>query len=614
MFRAVLVANRGEIALRVFRACRELGIPTVGVYSEVDRDGPWLRGADDAYLLGPAAPGESYLNISRIVEVAKESDAEAIHPGYGFLAENADFARAVSDAGLVWIGPPASAIARMGDKLSARKAAEAANVPIVPGTVEPTEDPAEVAAFAHEHGFPVAIKAAFGGGGRGLKVVREARELAEALEGAQREAQAAFGRGEVYVERYLSRPRHIEAQILADAHGNCLFLGERDCSTQRRHQKLIEEAPAPNFPDDVRKALGEAAVRASKQVGYVGAGTVEFLYEEGHGGAGGTFYFLEMNTRLQVEHPVTELVTGIDLVHWQLRVAAGEALPWRQDDIVWNGHAIEARINAEHVAASFAPAPGLITGWRPPAGPGVRLDAGVEEGWEIPRTYDSLIAKVIAYGADRDEARRKLLRACEEFGIDGVPTTLDFHRFALAHPDFVDGRVSTVTVEREWDLSPIAPAEPAAEGPGAAEPSRTFTVEVGDKRFEVALYEPAEQRRDAEPRRQRRDRRQAVPSRPTAGGTATEVLTAPMQGTIVKTAAEVGATVTAGDLVLVLEAMKMENHITAHRDGVVTELHVAAGDVVNTGDPLATIAASAGQGGETPDDLAGQDEAAAAAT
>jgi acetyl-CoA/propionyl-CoA carboxylase biotin carboxyl carrier protein len=588
MFGSVLVANRGEIALRVLRACKDLGLRSVAVYSEVDRDAPWLRAADDAHLLGPAAPAESYLKIERILEVADAAGAEAVHPGYGFLSENADFARAVTEAGLVWIGPPPDAIASMGDKLSARKAAEAADVPLVPGMLEPTDDPAVVERFADEHGYPVAIKAAFGGGGRGLKVVRGRDELTEALEGARREAVAAFGRGEVYVERYLQRPRHIEAQILADDHGACLFLGERDCSSQRRHQKLIEEAPAPNFPSEVRERLGEAAVRVAQEVGYRNAGTVEFLYEDGG------IYFLEMNTRLQVEHPVTELITGLDLVHWQLRIAAGEPLPFTQDDVRLTGHAIEARINAEHVAAGFVPSPGLITAWRPPGGPGVRVDSGVEAGWEVPRTYDSLVAKLIAYGADRETARLVLLRALDEFVVDGVPTTIDFHRFALTQPDFIAGDVSTITVEREWDLSPIPQAAAATAGAGERGPSRSFTVEVGGQRLEVALFEPEGGPNGAPAPRARKARAAAARGKGGAGP-ATEVLTAPMQGTIVKTAVEEGARVSAGDLVLVLEAMKMENHISAHRDGVVTTLHVGAGDVVNSGDALARIEDAGGE-------------------
>jgi acetyl-CoA/propionyl-CoA carboxylase biotin carboxyl carrier protein len=595
----VLVANRGEIALRVLRGCREQGLETIAVYSEADRDAPWLRSADQAWLLGPAAPAESYLNVERILGVAQEAGAGAVHPGYGFLAESADFADAVTDAGLVWIGPPPGAIRAMGDKLSAREAARAVGCPIVPGTLEPTEAPEVVRTFAEEYGYPVAIKAAFGGGGRGLKVVREPSELVEALEGAQREAAAAFGRGEVYVERYLDRPRHIEIQVLADRHGGCLFLGERDCSTQRRHQKLIEEAPAPGLPPEIREAMGEAAVRVSRKVGYEGAGTCEFLY------ADSDFYFLEMNTRLQVEHPVTELVTGIDLVAWQLRIAAGEALTFTQDDVTLRGHAIEARINSEHVAGGFVPSPGRITEWRAASGPGVRVDSGVEAGWEVPRTYDSLLAKLITYGADREEARRRMLRALDEFEVSGVPTTIDFHRFAFAHPDFVEGRVSTVSVEREWDLSPIAKAPPAEQGAGPAEPSRTFTVEVGGKRLEVAMFEPDRAQRRAGPRR--RDAR-APGDKPAAragsrpAGAATETLVAEMQGTIIKTAVGVGDHVTVGDLVLVLEAMKMENHIRSHRDGVVTELHVQAGDVVSTGDVLATIKEEPGPGESEPVD------------
>ncbi len=582
MFRAVLVANRGEIALRVLRACRDLGVPSVAVYSEADRDAPWLRAADRAVLLGPAPAAESYLKAPRVLEVAAETGAEAIHPGYGFLSESADFARAVTDAGLVWVGPPPAAIEAMGDKLSARAAAERAGVPLVPGTMEATTDPEVVRAFAAEHGYPVAIKAAFGGGGRGLKVVREERELADALEAAQREAVAAFGRGEVYVERYLDRPRHVEVQVLADAHGTVLSLGERDCSSQRRHQKLIEEAPAPGFDDATRDAMGATSVALAAAVGYTGAGTCEYLYQ------GGEFYFLEMNTRLQVEHPVTELVTGLDLVHWQLRIAAGEPLPFTQDQVRLRGHAIELRVNAEHVAGGFVPAPGRITAWRPPAGPGVRVDAGAEAGWEIPQSYDSLVAKLIAYGADRETARLTLRRAIDEFVIEGIPTTLDFGRFAVEHPDFIAGDVATVSVEREWDLSaiPASPYAVPAPGDGPREPSRTFTVEVGGQRMEVALFEPDAAGGDAA-RPARRERAKRARSGGASGSG--DELVAPMQGTIVKTAVEQGATVAAGDLVVVLEAMKMENAITAHRDGVVASLAVARGDVVQTGDVLATI-------------------------
>jgi acetyl-CoA/propionyl-CoA carboxylase biotin carboxyl carrier protein len=574
---SVLVANRGEIALRVFRACRELGIRTIGVYSEVDRDAPWLRLADDAYLLGPAPPAESYLRIERLLDVAARAGAEAVHPGYGFLSENAEFARAVEAVGLVWIGPPPDVIARLGDKLSARAVALEAGVPTVPGTFEAIDDPQEVRAFATKHGYPIAIKAAFGGGGRGLRVVRAPAGLAEALAAAQREAQGAFGRSEVYVERYLERPRHIEAQVLADRHGACLFLGERDCSTQRRHQKLIEESPAPGLDDAVRWELGQAAVAMSRHVGYVGAGTVEFLYEDGR------FSFLEMNTRLQVEHPVTELVTGVDLVHWQLRIAAGESLPWRQDEIVPRGHAIEVRINAERPSDKFTPAAGRITRWRPPEGPGVRLDAGVEAGVDVPPAYDSLLGKLIGYGADREHARRIMVRACDEFDVAGVPTTLPFHRMALRHPDFIAGTVSTVSVEQEWDLTTL-PADPPAVTGAPAEAGRTYTVEVDGRAVRVAVFDPSN---NACSRARPARRRQRATSPGASDGAD---FLSPMQGTVVKVAAQVGTTVAAGDLVLVLEAMKMENHVAAHRDGVLTAVHPKAGAVVQQGEPLFTIA------------------------
>ena len=578
MFDAVLVANRGEIALRVLRGCRDLGVRGVAVYSTADRDAPWLAHADDAFRLGPAPAAQSYLDIERVVAVAGDAGVDAVHPGYGFLAESADFARAVGEAGLAWIGPPPAAIEAMGDKLSARAHASAAGCPVVPGTMEPTDDPTVARDFAARHGLPVAIKAAFGGGGRGMKVVRREADLDDALEAAQRESVAAFGRGEVYVERYLARPRHVEIQVLADAHGRVIHLGERDCSTQRRHQKLIEEAPAPGLDETSRAAMGEAAVRVAREVGYVGAGTCEFLYEPDSG----DFFFLEMNTRLQVEHPVTELVTGVDLVHEQLRIAAGQPLRLDQNDVGLRGHAIEARINAEDTRKGFAPAPGRITAWRPPQGPGVRVDAGAAAGWEIPRDYDSLVAKLICYAGTRNEAITVLRRALAEFVVEGVPTTIDFHRLASAHPDFLAGRVSTVSVETEWDLSDVAPAVAPVEGGGPSEPSRTVTVEVGGKRLEVALFEPAEQQAAARPRRGR-----AVSSG--AAAVAEEVLTAPMQGTIIKTAVTQGETVSAGDLVAVLEAMKMENQVAAHRDGVVAALHVAAGDTVTPGSPLVTI-------------------------
>ena len=575
----VLVANRGEIALRVFRACRDLGLRSVAVYSEADRDAPWLRYADEAHLLGPAPAAESYLNVDRIREAIEASGARSVHPGYGFLSENADFAQAMTDASVTWIGPPPQSIVKMGDKLSAREAAVAADCPVVPGMLEPTEDPAEVKAFADEHGYPLVIKAAYGGGGRGMKVVNADGELAEALESAQREAVAAFGRGEVYVERYLARPRHVEIQILADTHGTTLYLGDRDCSTQRRHQKLIEEAPAPDLPDEVRRAMGESAVRVSEQVGYTGAGTCEFLWD------GTDFYFLEMNTRLQVEHPVTEEVTGFDLVEWQLRVAAGQPLGITQDDVTITGHSIEARINAENVGMGFVPSPGLITGWRTPTGPGIRFDGVGEVGWEIPRSYDSLIGKLIATGADREQARRRMVRALQELEVEGVPTTADFFQVAFVHDDFINATTATISVEKEWDLSGVPTAAPPAAPDDDPVPSQEVTVEVGGKRIAVTVHGLSAAAPAAGPAPKRRKGSGSGGSAAVSG----DDLAAPMQGTIVKVAVEEGAEVAEGDLVVVLEAMKMENAIKAHKAGTVSALPVGEGDVVNSGDVLATI-------------------------
>ena len=590
MFDAVLVANRGEIAIRVIRACRELGVRSVGVYSEADRHAPHVRLADEAYLLGPAAPSTSYLDIDRLLAVAAEARVDAIHPGYGFLSENADLAQAVTDAGLTFVGPPAEAIRRMGDKLSARQVAHAAGVPVVPGTEEPTRDPDEALAFGTEHGYPVAVKAMFGGGGRGMKVVRDASEMVEALAAAEREAQAAFGRAECYLERYLERPRHIEIQVLGDLDGHMIHLGERDCSLQRRHQKLVEEAPAPGLPPEVREAMGEAAIRIAREMGYHNAGTCEFLLDAHTDPDRPAFYFLEMNTRLQVEHPVTELVTGVDLVQAQLRIAAGDGMGLTQEDVRLTGHAIEVRINAEDPASGFLPAPGRIGELRPPLGPWVRLDTGAEPGYDIPREYDSMIGKLIVWAEDRDGARARMARALDELVLTGVPTTVPFHRLAMGHPSFAAGTHATVSVEHEWDLSPLSAQPPADAGDDTEVPSRDVTVEVGGRRLEVRVFGELGGGAVTPPVR----RRKGGGSGSSAVTAATEDLVAPMQGTVVKYAVAEGDQVAAGDLVVVLEAMKMENTIAAHRDGVVTGLHFAPGDAVSSGAVLARIEDAAG--------------------
>ncbi|MFA5786996.1 MAG: acetyl-CoA carboxylase biotin carboxylase subunit [Actinomycetota bacterium] len=454
--RKVLIANRGEIAVRVIRACHDLGLTAVAVYSEVDADALHVRMADEAYLLGPTPPAESYLNVEALLRAAALAHVDAIHPGYGFLAENAHFARAVLDAGIRWVGPPPEVIAVLGDKVQARKLAAAAGSAVVPGTLAPLSDAAEAAAFAAEHGFPIAAKAVFGGGGRGMRIARNDEQLTEALASAERESGAAFGRSEVYLERYLDAPRHIEAQILADGRGDVVFLGERDCSLQRRHQKLLEESPAPGITPEQRKALGETACAIARTAGYESAGTVEFLYER----ETGSFYFLEVNTRLQVEHPVTEEVTGLDIVTAQLLIAGGEALPDGFAEPVFHGHAIECRINSEDPGRNFLPRPGTITKWIEPEGPGVRVDSGVCSGSVVPHAYDSLLAKLVVHGADREEARHRAIRALREFEVEGIPTTIPFHSLALEHPLFIAGEVSTTAVGTGIDLSSLPKYSP----------------------------------------------------------------------------------------------------------------------------------------------------------
>jgi len=590
MFTKVLIANRGEIAVRVMRTCRELGITTVAVYSELDRDAMHVRYADEAYALGGQTAAESYLNTEAILDAIERSGAQAVHPGYGFFAENADFARAITAKGVAWIGPPPEAIEIMGDKISSRKSAAASDVQAVPGTLDPVQDVSEILAFGKEFGWPVAIKAAYGGGGKGLKVAFSAEEAGAAFESASREAVAYFGRGECYLERYLTRPRHIELQVFADTHGNVVCVGERDCSTQRRHQKLIEEAPAPAISDEIRAAMREAAVKVTRGCGYVGAGTVECLYQDGE------FFFLEMNTRLQVEHCVTEEVTNLDLVREQLRVAAGEPLSFTQDDVQQIGHSIEVRVNAEDPAKGFMPSPGTITRLRLPGGPGVRWDGGYAEGDTISQHYDNLVGKLIVWAPDRESARRRLLRALSEFEISGVHTTIPAHIALLSTDDFAAVNHSTKWVEDEVDqdlLTGAAAAPTGAPADEGEEPeelvARTVPVEVDGKRFTVKLWMP-----EAPVVPGGGGRKRSAKPRPggAAGGGGTHgsgTLAAPMQGTIVKVLVAEGDEVAIGEAVVVLEAMKMENHINAEVAGTVKEIRVAEGDTVGTGDVLVVI-------------------------
>ncbi len=605
MFDKLLVANRGEIALRVIRTARELEIPTVAVYADGDRAGVWVREADEAYALPGTSAAETYLDQAKLLAILERSGATAVHPGYGFLSENASFARAVEEAGKVFVGPPASAIEVMGDKISARVAAQAAGVAGVPGTTTPTTDPAEIVAFGDEHGWPVAIKAAFGGGGRGMRVVERPADAEAALESAQRESQAAFGRPECYLERYLVWPRHVEVQVFADAHGNALSLGERDCSCQRRHQKLVEESPAPGLSDEVRRAMGQAAVDVALACGYRGAGTVEFLYQDGE------FYFLEMNTRLQVEHPVTEEVLGLDLVALQLAVAAGEPLPVRAEDLAPRGHAIECRLNAEDPAKGrFLPSPGTITRFDRADGPGVRTDAGYEAGDTVSQFFDNLVAKLVVWGPTREAARRRMLRALRETRIEGISTTIPAQVAILSHPDFAAVRHSTRWVEENLDLSEVSSPRTPAEATGSAPPAgstsegrqlREVEAEVDGRRYQVRLWVPAT---DPDPPVPRATGSRGADARPTArsaggrpapraadggGGTGDAAVTVPMQGTIVKVLVSPGDEVEVGQTVCVLEAMKMENAITAERAGIVKEVRVAPGDTVGGGDVVAVI-------------------------
>ena len=595
MPRSVLVANRGEIAVRVIRTCREQGIRAVAVYSDLDRHALHVRLADDAYALGGESAGESYLDVVKVLDAVRRSGADAVHPGYGFFSENTDFARAVTAAGAKWVGPPPEAIELMGDKVSARRTAEQAGVPVVPGTSTVLVSGDEVVAFGEAHGWPVAIKASYGGGGRGMRVVEGPGDAERALASAQREAQAGFGRAECYLERYLARPRHVEVQVLLDSHGNGVWLGERDCSAQRRHQKLIEETPAPGLTSELRAAMGDAALHVARACGYHNAGTVEFLVENGQ------FFFLEMNTRLQVEHPVTEMVTGLDLVQLQLAVADGEQLPFTQADVAPRGAAMECRVNAEDPAGGrFLPSPGTLTRFRPGGGIGVRVDAGYQEGDVLPGAYDSLLAKVIAWGPDRDSARRRLIRALEETEVEGLATTIPAQLAILRHRDFRAGTHFTSWVEQELDFSSLPPAtsaDPAAtvDSEGEGRVQRDVDVEVDGRRFHVRLWVPdvaatptlaaGLRGRAAAALSSARPRSRPAATAPPSSGT----VVAPMQGTVIVVSVAPGDRVTAGQPVCVLEAMKMENNVTAERDGTVTEVRVAAGDTVGAGDVIAVI-------------------------
>jgi len=582
--RKVLVANRGEIAVRVVRACRDAGLGSVAVYADSDRDAPHVTLADEAYALGGDSATDTYLRIDKLVETAQKAGADAVHPGYGFLAENADFAQAVLDAGLTWIGPSPQAIRDLGDKVTARHIAKRAGAPLTPGTDEPVAGPDEIVAFADEHGLPVAIKAAFGGGGRGLKVARTREEIPAQFESATREAVAAFGRGECFVERYLDKPRHVEAQVLADTHGNVIVAGTRDCSLQRRHQKLVEEAPAPFLTDEQRATIHASAKAICREAAYHGAGTVEYLV-----GADGTISFLEVNTRLQVEHPVTEETSGIDLVREQFRIASGERLRFDADPTP-RGHSIEFRINGEDPGRGFLPAPGAVTALRLPAGPGVRVDSGIEAGSVVGGNFDSLLAKVIITGETRTEALERARRALDEMVVDGMATALPFHRAIVRDEAFraEPFRVHTRWIETEWGGG-VEPFTGAAAAPSGAEERTTVVVEVGGKRLAVSLpagFGATGAAAPAAPTTRRSAGRKAGGGAPAAGG---DSLVSPMQGTIVKLVVGEGDEVAEGDPVVVIEAMKMEQPLAAHKAGVVTGLAATVGEVITAGAVICEI-------------------------
>ena len=587
MFQKVLIANRGEIAIRVARTLKEMGIVSVAVYSEIDRDAPHVREADEAFLIGPAVPAESYLNIPKIIETAKEAGAEGIHPGYGFLAENAEMARACDEAGITWIGPPPEAIEAMGSKTQAREIMEKAGVPIVPGSTEVAEGLEDAKRQAEEAGYPVACKAAGGGGGKGFRVAMTPDDLQEAYEGSSREGEKFFSDPRVYVERYLEDPRHVEVQVLADSHGNVIHLGERDCSLQRRHQKVVEEAPGPHVDEEMRERIGKIATDAAAAVGYRGAGTIEGMQ------VGDEYFFLEMNTRVQVEHCVTEMVTGIDIVREQILIAADEPLSIAQEDVRLNGWSIECRINAEAAHKKFAPAPGPIDdSYREPSGPGVRVDSGVEGGSEVTPMYDPMVAKLIVWDVDREKATRRMLRALSEYDSGGLTTLIPFHEAILATEQWAKGETCRDLMEdTDWlkSTAPVDPKPPQPSEEGGEIVSRDYKVEVSGKLFDVKVIGEAVAGAAAAPaaggkKPPKRERKAGG-----GGGASSESLASPLQGTVFKVAVEKGAEVAEGDLICVIEAMKMENEIAAHRAGKVEELKIAEGDAVSSGDVLAVI-------------------------
>ncbi len=589
MFQKVLIANRGEIAIRVARTLKEMGITSVAVYSEIDRDAPHVREADEAFLIGPAVPAESYLKIENIIEAAKEAGAEGIHPGYGFLAENAEMARACAEAGITWIGPPPEAIEAMGSKTRAREIMEKAGVPIVPGSTEVAKDVDEARRQAEEAGYPVACKAAGGGGGKGFRVAMTPDDLEEAFEGSAREGEKFFSDPRVYVERYLEDPRHVEVQVLADSHGNVIHLGERDCSIQRRHQKVIEEAPGPHVDEEMRERIGKIATDAAAAVGYRGAGTIEGMQ------VGDEYFFLEMNTRVQVEHCVTEMISGIDIVREQILVAAGEPLSIAQDEVELRGWSIECRINAEAAHKKFAPAPGPIGDtYREPSGPGVRVDSGVEGGSEVTPMYDPMVAKLIVWDVDREKATRRMLRALSEYDSGGLTTLIPFHEAILATEQWAKGETCRDLMEDNDWLKSTAPADAAPPAPsedGGEVVTRDYKVEVSGKLFDVKVIGEAAAG-GAAPAAAGNGRKAPKRERKAGaggGGASSESLASPLQGTVFKVVVEQGAEVSEGDLICVIEAMKMENEITAHRSGKVEELKVSEGDAVSSGDVLAVI-------------------------